>query len=44
MTEYPRPYESSAGDYKRSDENGIAKALHQVDWNFLVFFNKNIHE
>ena len=38
ITEYSRPYESSAWDYKRSDENAIAKALHKVDWNFFFFF------
>ena len=37
MTEHPPPYKSSAWDYKRSDENAITKALHQVDWNFLFF-------
>ena len=30
------PYESLAWDYKRSVENAIAKALKQVDWNFLI--------
>ena len=43
MIEYPPPYECLVWDYKHSDENAIARALHQVDWNFL-FFNKNVHE
>ena len=34
MVEYPPPYESSGWDYKRSDENAIAKALNQIDSNF----------
>ena len=43
MIEYPPPYERLVWDYKHSDENAIAKALDQADWNFL-FFNKNFHE
>ena len=43
MTEYPPPYEYLVCNYKHSDENVIAKALDQVDWNFL-FFSKNVHE
>ena len=43
MIEHPPPYERLVWDYKHSDENAIARALHQADWNFL-FFNKNVHE
>ena len=39
MIEYPPPYERLVSDYRRLDENVIAKALDQVDWDFL-FFNK----
>ena len=28
-------YERLVWDYKHSDENAIAKAFDQVDWNFL---------
>ena len=41
--EYPPTCERLVWDYKHSDENAIAKAPDQVDWNFL-FFNKNVHE
>ena len=35
MIEYPSPHERLVWDYKHSDENAIAKALDQVDWNFF---------
>ena len=40
MIEYPPPYESLVWDCKYSDDNAIAKALDQVDWNFLFFLTK----
>ena len=40
---YPPPYERLVWDCKHSNESAIAKAVDQVDWNFL-FFNKNVHE
>ena len=43
MIEYLSPYECLVWDYNRTDQNAIAKALDQVDWNFL-FFNKNVHK
>ena len=41
MIEYPPPYKCLVWDYGCADQNAIAKALDQVDWNFL-FFNKNV--
>ena len=43
MIKDPLPYERFVWDYKHSNENAIAKALDQVDWNFS-FFNKNVNE
>ena len=43
MIEYPPPYERSIWDYNHANQNAIAKALDQVDWNFL-FFYKNVHK
>ena len=43
MTSYPPPYERLVWDYNHTNQNAIAKALDQVDWNFL-FFNKNVHK
>ena len=43
MIEYPLPYKHLVWDYKHSDKNAAAKALDQVDWNFLSF-KKNVHE
>ena len=43
MIEYPPPYERLVWDYNHANQNAIAKALDQVDWNFL-FFNKNVHK
>ena len=43
MIEYPPPYERLVWDYNYANQNAIAKALDQVDWNFL-FFNKNVHK
>ena len=43
MIEYLSPYECLVWDYNCADQNAIAKALDQVDWNFL-FFNKNVHK
>ena len=43
MIEHPPEYERLVWDYKNSNQNAIAKALDEVDWNFL-FFNENIHE
>ena len=41
MIEYPPPYKCLVWDYGRADQNAIAKALDQVNWNFL-FFNRNV--
>ena len=41
--EYPPPYERLVWDHNRANQNAIAKALDQVDWNFL-FFNKIVHK
>ena len=41
--EYPPLYERLVWDYNHANRNAIAKALDQVDWNFLLF-NKNVHK
>ena len=43
MIECPSPYECLVWDNNHANQNAIAKALVQVDWNFL-FFNKNVHK
>ena len=43
MIEYPPSYERLVWDNNRADQNTIAKALDQVDWNFL-FSNINVHK
>ena len=43
LLQIPPTYEQFVWDYIHSNENALAKALNQVDWNFL-FFNKNVHE
>ena len=43
LIEYPSPSERLVWDYDHANQNAIAKALDQVDWNFL-FFNKNVHK
>ena len=43
MIEYPPPYEHLVWDYNHANQNAIAKALDQVDWNVL-FFNKMVHK
>ena len=43
MIEYSPPYERLVWDYNHADQRAIAKALDQVDWNFL-FLNKNVHK
>ena len=41
--QYSPPYEHLVWDYNHADQSAIAKALDQVDWNFL-FLNKNVHK
>ena len=43
LLQIPPTYECFVWNYKHFNENALAQALNQVDWNFL-FFNKNVHE
>ena len=43
MIEYPPQYDCLVWNYNLSDQNAIAKALDQVDWNFF-FFDRNVHD
>ena len=43
LLQIPPTYECFVWNYKHFNENALAKALNQVDCNFL-FFNKNVHE
>ena len=43
MIEYPPSHEHLVWDYNLSAQNAAAKALDQVNWNFL-FFSKNVHK
>ena len=44
MIEYPLPYEHLVWDCNHANQYAIAKALDQVDWNFLFLTKMSINK